>query len=85
LKKKTKGESKSDDLGGGSSAELDADVEGEQLRLRMLAEDEKDKSLDLGPNGRSLFASTPSLSQLTRKDTCSYMKFRFPSPPFPIL
>lgn len=75
VKKKTKGESKSDDLGGGSSAELDADAEGEQLRLRMLAEDEKDRSLDVGPNGRSLFTSTPSLSQLTRKDTCSYMKF----------
>lgn len=75
VKKKAKGD-KSDDVGGGSSAELDADVEGEQLRLRMLAEDEKDKSLDVGPNGLPLFTSTPSFSQLTRKDACSYMKLR---------
>uniref|UniRef100_A0A7C9AVF1 Uncharacterized protein n=1 Tax=Opuntia streptacantha TaxID=393608 RepID=A0A7C9AVF1_OPUST len=76
VKKKTKGDSKSDDMGGGgSSAELDADLEGQQLRFRMLAKDDKDKSLDVGPNGRPLFTSTPSLSQLTRKDACSYMKF----------
>lgn len=75
-KKKSKGDGKSDDAGGSGSAELDADVEGMQLRLRMLAEDDKDKALDVGPNGLPLFTSTPSLSQLTRKDTCSYMKFR---------
>uniref|UniRef100_A0A803LCX5 Small ribosomal subunit protein mS29 n=1 Tax=Chenopodium quinoa TaxID=63459 RepID=A0A803LCX5_CHEQI len=50
-KKKFKGDGKSDDVGGGSSAELDADVEGEQLRLRSLAEDDKDRSLDGLPSG----------------------------------
>ncbi|KAJ9167488.1 hypothetical protein P3X46_022138 [Hevea brasiliensis] len=44
-------------------------------RVRHLMEDEKDPSLDVGPNGRPLFTSTPSLSQLTRKDTCTYFKF----------
>ncbi|XP_047342423.1 28S ribosomal protein S29, mitochondrial [Impatiens glandulifera] len=47
----------------------------EENILAELAEDEKDKSLDVGYNGRPLFTYTPSLSQLTRKDTCSYMKF----------
>lgn len=75
-KKKFKGDGKNDDVGGGSSAELDADVEGEQLRLRLLAEDDKDRSLDVGPNGLPLFTSAPSLSLLSRKDSCSYMKFR---------
>ena len=47
----------------------------EAARARRLVEDEKDPSLDVGPNGRPLFTSTPSLSQMTRKDACSYMKF----------
>lgn len=47
----------------------------EAARARRLVEDEKDPSLDVGPNGRPLFTSTPSLSQLTRKDACSYMQF----------
>ncbi|OMO82941.1 Mitochondrial 28S ribosomal protein [Corchorus capsularis] len=47
----------------------------EASRARLLAEDDNDPSLDVGPNGRPLFTSTPSLSQLTHKDTCSYMKF----------
>ncbi|XVF20392.1 hypothetical protein REPUB_Repub11eG0194600 [Reevesia pubescens] len=47
----------------------------EAARSRRLVEDEKEPSLDVGPNGRPLFTSTPSLSQLTRKDACSYMKF----------
>ncbi|XVF46159.1 hypothetical protein PTKIN_Ptkin03bG0004500 [Pterospermum kingtungense] len=47
----------------------------EAARARRLVEDENDRSLDVGPNGRPLFTSTVSLSQLTRKDTCSYMKF----------
>ncbi|XP_010685948.2 uncharacterized protein LOC104900263 [Beta vulgaris subsp. vulgaris] len=75
-KKKFKGDGKHDDVGGSSAAELDADVEGEQLRLRLLAEDDKDRSLDVGPNGLPLFTSTSSLSLLSHKDTCSYMKFR---------
>ncbi|XP_059628242.1 uncharacterized protein LOC132271026 [Cornus florida] len=48
----------------------------DELRLRRLAEDEKNKALDVGPNGRPLFTSTSSLARLNRKDTCSYMKFR---------
>uniref|UniRef100_A0A2P2JPN9 Small ribosomal subunit protein mS29 n=1 Tax=Rhizophora mucronata TaxID=61149 RepID=A0A2P2JPN9_RHIMU len=44
-------------------------------RRQQLAEDEKNPSLDLGPNGFPLFTSTPSLSQLTRIDACSYFKF----------
>ncbi|GMI88864.1 hypothetical protein like AT1G16870 [Hibiscus trionum] len=47
----------------------------EDARARRLAEDENDPSLDVCPNGRPLFTSTPSLSLLTRKDCCSYMKF----------
>ncbi|MFQ6627376.1 hypothetical protein Gotur_005587 [Gossypium turneri] len=47
----------------------------EAARARRLVEDENDPSLDVGPNGRPLFTSTPSLSLLTRKDCCSYMKF----------
>ncbi|CAK7351989.1 unnamed protein product [Dovyalis caffra] len=45
------------------------------LRARRLAEDENNPSLNVGPNGRPLFTDTSSLSQLTRKDTCSYFKF----------
>ncbi|GKV20742.1 hypothetical protein SLEP1_g30824 [Rubroshorea leprosula] len=44
-------------------------------RARNLAQDDKDPSLDVGANNRPLFTSTPSLSQLTRKDACSYFKF----------
>lgn len=47
----------------------------EAARAGRLVEDENDPSLDVGPNGRPLFTSTPSLSLLTRKDCCSYMKF----------
>ncbi|KAL2899351.1 Uncharacterized protein RDABS01_024433, partial [Bienertia sinuspersici] len=75
-KKKFKGDGKNDNTPGDSSVELDADVEGDKLRLKLLAEDEHDKSLDVGPNGLPLFTSVSSLSQLSRKDTCSYMKFR---------
>ncbi|CAL1373069.1 unnamed protein product [Linum trigynum] len=61
---------------GGAAAELDRGVIDERaLRSRLLAEDEKKPSLDLGPNGRPLFTSTPTLSRLTRKDACSYFKF----------
>ncbi|CAI9761270.1 unnamed protein product [Fraxinus pennsylvanica] len=47
----------------------------EELRRRQLAEDENNPALDVGPNGRPLFTSTPSISLLTKKDACSYMKF----------
>ncbi|KAI3760369.1 hypothetical protein L1987_50764 [Smallanthus sonchifolius] len=47
----------------------------ERNRRRLLDEDERNKSLDVGPNGRPLFTSAGSLSELNRKDGCSYMKF----------
>ncbi|KAM7483036.1 hypothetical protein LguiB_007619 [Lonicera macranthoides] len=57
--------------------DLVSDFLEEDVRARRLAEDENNKSLDVGPNGRPLFTSTASLTELTRKDTCSYMKFRY--------
>lgn len=71
-KSKSKAEEVSIATGDDSAADILAD---EEIRARRLAEDEKDKSLDVGPNGRLLFTSVASLSQLTRKDVCSYMKF----------
>ncbi|KAK7305489.1 hypothetical protein VNO77_43395 [Canavalia gladiata] len=47
-----------------------------QDRLRRLAADDKDPSLDVGPNGRPLFSSAPSLSHLSRNDVCTYFKLR---------
>lgn len=55
--------------------ELVAEVE--EYHRRRLAEDYNNKSLDVGPNGRPLFTTTSSLSQLTRKDTCHYMEYRW--------
>ncbi|TKY47221.1 28S ribosomal protein S29 [Spatholobus suberectus] len=46
----------------------------EQERLRQLAADDKNPSLDVGPNGRPLFSSAPSLSHLSRNDDCTYFK-----------
>ncbi|KAK7851743.1 28s ribosomal protein s29 [Quercus suber] len=60
-------------------AEVDAAVSEAQARARRLAMDEKDPTLDVGPNGLPLFTSTPSLSLLSRKDTCSYFKFSMES------
>lgn len=57
--------------------DVDAVLSEAQARARRLAADEKDPSLDVGPNGRPLFTSTSSLSLLSRKDTCSYCKFRY--------
>ena len=45
-------------------------------RARLLVQDEQNPSLDVGPNGRPLFTATPSLSQLTQNDACSYFKLR---------
>ncbi|PSS01265.1 28S ribosomal protein [Actinidia chinensis var. chinensis] len=78
--KAKKGKSKSDgkteiSSSVSASASVGDDLDDEDIRLRRLAEDENDKSLDVGPNGRPLFISTASLSQLSRKDTCTYMKF----------
>ncbi|CAN1332240.1 28S ribosomal protein S29, mitochondrial [Linum perenne] len=66
------------DESGLAAASADSDKAGideRALRARLLAEDDKKPSLDKGPNGRPLFTSTSTLSQLTRKDTCSYFKF----------
>ncbi|XP_020211357.1 28S ribosomal protein S29, mitochondrial [Cajanus cajan] len=46
----------------------------EQERLRQLAADDNNPSLDVGPNGRPLFTSAPSLSHLSRNDVCTYFK-----------
>ncbi|KAK2386648.1 28S ribosomal protein S29, mitochondrial [Trifolium repens] len=46
----------------------------EQERLRNLNADEKNPSLNVGPNGRPLFTSASSLSKLTNNDTCTYFK-----------
>ncbi|KAI4305368.1 hypothetical protein L6164_028738 [Bauhinia variegata] len=52
-------------------------VPDEATRRSLLAADEKSSSLlDVGPKRRPLFTSIPSLSQLTRKDTCTYFNFR---------
>ncbi|GER55138.1 mitochondrial 28S ribosomal protein S29-related [Striga asiatica] len=47
-----------------------------ELRRRQLAEDEKNPALDVGPNGRPLFASASSLSLLNKDDVNTYFKFR---------
>lgn len=57
--------------------EVDKALSDAQARARQLAADEKDPSLDVGPNGRRLFTSTSSLSLLSHKDACSYCKFRY--------
>ncbi|XP_058759297.1 uncharacterized protein LOC131632576 [Vicia villosa] len=46
----------------------------EQERLRNLTADEKNPSLNVGPNGRPLFTSAASLSKLTNNDTCTYFQ-----------
>ncbi|KAI9161394.1 hypothetical protein LWI28_016935 [Acer negundo] len=49
--------------------------ESARVRVRLLADDERDPSLDVGPNNRPLFTRTTSLSSLTRRDACNYFKF----------
>ncbi|KAG5524607.1 hypothetical protein RHGRI_031321 [Rhododendron griersonianum] len=73
-KGKSKSDAKSDTSSSAVSAAAD-EFDDEDVRARRLAEDESDRSLDVGPNGRPLFTSTPSLSQLSRTDACTYMKF----------
>lgn len=48
----------------------------EKNRRRLLEEDEKDKSLDVGPNGKMLFTGVENVTDLTRKDAGTYIKFR---------
>ncbi|KAG8387924.1 hypothetical protein BUALT_Bualt02G0071900 [Buddleja alternifolia] len=50
-------------------------VQEAELRRRLLAEDDKNPALDVGPNGRPLFTSTPSIYSLTKDDTNTYMRF----------
>ncbi|KAL6500216.1 hypothetical protein OROHE_025582 [Orobanche hederae] len=56
------------------NAESSAKEEAE-LRCRQLAEDRKNPSLDVGPNDRPLFTSSPSLSLLTKDDASTYFEF----------
>jgi len=49
----------------------------EQERIRQLAADDKNPSLDVGRNGRPLFTSSPSLSHLSRNDVCTYFKLTY--------
>jgi small subunit ribosomal protein S29 len=57
--------------------EVDKALSDAQARARQLAADEKNSSLDVGPNGRPLFTSASSLLGLDRGSVCSYFKFRY--------
>ncbi|KAI3507946.1 hypothetical protein L1887_22943 [Cichorium endivia] len=71
-----KTKSKQEEVAGSSVDDAVHDlISDERNRRRLLDEDERDKSLDIGPNGRPLFTSAASLSELSRKDACTYMKF----------
>lgn len=59
-----------------SAASAD-DSESAKARARRLADDDRDPSLDVGPNNRPLFTKATSLSLLTRKDASTYFKFRW--------
>ncbi|KAH9716607.1 mitochondrial 28S ribosomal protein S29-like protein [Citrus sinensis] len=79
-KKSSKSKSKSSDansLSAPAAAQADSadDLESVRARARRLAEDDRNPSLDVGPNHRPLFTKTTSLSLLTRKDACTYFKF----------
>ncbi|KAH9668183.1 mitochondrial 28S ribosomal protein S29-like protein [Citrus sinensis] len=79
-KKSSKSKSKSSDansLSAAAAAQADSadDLESVRARARRLAEDDRNPSLDVGPNHRPLFTKTTSLSLLTRKDACTYFKF----------
>lgn len=62
----------------GAASSVSGDVDGglEEQRARLLALDDRNPSLDVGPNGRPLFTSALSLSELTRKDTCAFFNFK---------
>lgn len=84
VKKAKKGKSKADAKAGDDSSasaaasdDLDAALSDDIPRARRLAAEENDTSLDVGPNGRPLFTSASSLSQLTRKDAGTYFKFKY--------
>ena len=73
---KSTGKDAATDADADHASEIDAALFEEGARRRRLALDENDPSLDVGPNGRPLFTSTPALSQLTRADTGKYFKFK---------
>ncbi|KAL8104269.1 uncharacterized protein LOC141678263 [Apium graveolens] len=56
-----------------SSSSLDNIAVDDSSRLQQLALDEKDKSLDVGINGRPLFNSVTSISHLNSRHACSYI------------
>ncbi|MFS7964674.1 putative ribosomal protein S23/S29 [Helianthus anomalus] len=76
-KSDAKSKSKSEDIVASSSVDDAAHdvISDERNRRRLLDEDDRNKALDVGPNGRPLFTNAGSLSELNRKDACSYMKF----------
>lgn len=74
-KAKSKPDAKSEEASAAAADDGLSDLLDEEARDRRLAEDDKDPSLDVGPNGRALFTSATTISQLSRKDTCTYMKF----------
>ncbi|EXB56620.1 hypothetical protein L484_003307 [Morus notabilis] len=74
--KRTKSKGKDADADAVPASDIDAALFEEGARARRLALDENDPSLDVRPNGRPLFTSTPSLSQLTPADTGKYFKFK---------
>ncbi|XP_043724071.1 28S ribosomal protein S29, mitochondrial [Telopea speciosissima] len=74
-KSKKETSAKIDEVSTAAGDDLDSDLLDDDGRARHLAEDEKDKSLDVGPNGGPLFTNTKSISELTRKDACTYMNF----------
>lgn len=76
-KAKSKPDAKSEEASAAAADDGLSDLLDEEARDRRLAEDDKDPSLDVGPNGRALFTSATTISQLSRKDTCTYMKFRY--------
>lgn len=75
---KSKSKSKSSDSTAAAQSDSAAGdaADSAKARARRLADDDRDPSLDVGPNGRPLFTKTASLSSLTRKDACTYFKFR---------
>lgn len=74
-KTKSKSDASADDTM--AANDVDAALFDDNARARRLALDENNPSLDVGPNDRPLFTSTPSLSQLTGNDACSYLKFKY--------
>uniref|UniRef100_A0A175YME7 Small ribosomal subunit protein mS29 n=1 Tax=Daucus carota subsp. sativus TaxID=79200 RepID=A0A175YME7_DAUCS len=58
-----------------SSSATDNLVIDDSSRLQQLALDDKDKSLDVGLDGRPLFTSATSISQLNHKHASSYINF----------